>query len=64
MNAKKFLFESLIKERRAPCFEVLSSQIQILSNPTDYYLALHKLANDAEHRISMSALYMGTGKLE
>ena len=30
----------------------------------DYYLALHKLANDAEQRISMSALYIGTGKLE
>ena len=30
----------------------------------DYYLALHRLANDAERRISMSALYIGTGKLE
>ena len=30
----------------------------------DYYLALHRLANDAEKRISMSALYIGTGKLE
>ena len=38
--------------------------MQIISSPTDYYLALHKLANDAEKRISMSALYLGTGKLE
>jgi hypothetical protein len=43
---------------------VLSSQIQIISDPTDYYLALHKLCNEATHRISMTALYLGTGKLE
>jgi len=35
-----------------------------LDHPLDYYLALHKLANNAEQRISMSALYLGTGKLE
>ena len=38
--------------------------MQIISNPQDYYLALHKLASDAERRISMSALYLGTGNLE
>ena len=64
MKARQFLFENLVKQRRSQCFEVLSSQIQILSNPTDYYLALHKLVNDAQQRISMTALYMGTGKLE
>lgn len=58
------MFEHLVKGRRAPCFEVLSSQVQIITEPQDYYLALHKLANDAEHRISMTALYLGTGKLE
>ena len=35
-----------------------------MTNPQDYYLALHKLAKDAEKRISMSALYLGTGNLE
>ena len=64
MKVRQLLFDHLIKARRAPCFEVLSSQIQIITEPTDYYLALHKLANDAEHRISMTALYLGTGKLE
>ncbi len=58
------LFENLVKKRRSPCFEILSSQLQILTEPTDYYLALHKLTNEATHRISMTALYLGTGKLE
>ena len=35
-----------------------------MTSPQDYYLALHKLADDAEKRISMSALYLGTGNLE
>ena len=63
-KAHKFVYDNLIRERKSPCFELYSSQMQIISNPTDYYLALHKLANDAERRISMSALYIGTGKLE
>eukprot|EP00347_Sterkiella_histriomuscorum_P003103 403365574 len=63
-KAQEFLFNNLIKERKSPCFEVRSSQIQILKDPVDYYLALHKLAKQSELRISMSALYMGTGNLE
>ena len=54
----------MIKERRSPCFEVQSSQIQILRDPVDYYLALHKLTRQARERICMSGLYLGTGKLE
>ena len=54
----------MIKERKSPCFELYSSQVQIITSPQDYYLALHKLAGDAERRISMSALYLGTGNLE
>ena len=64
MKAKEILFSRLIKERRSPCFEIQSSQLQIITDPTDYYLALHKLSNQATHRISMTALYLGTGKLE
>jgi CDP-diacylglycerol---glycerol-3-phosphate 3-phosphatidyltransferase len=54
----------LIKERKSPCFEVRSSQIEILKDPVDYYLALHKLTKQAQLRVAMSALYLGTGKLE
>ena len=61
---QRFLFNKLVKERKSPCFEVQSSQIKIINDPQEYYLALHKLAADAEQRISMSALYLGTGKLE
>lgn len=62
--AQRFIYDELVKERKSPCFELYSSQIQIISNPQDYYLALHKLAGDAQKRITMSALYLGTGKLE
>ena len=58
------MFNHLIKERKSPCFEVRSSQIEILKDPVDYYLALHKLTKQAQLRVAMSALYLGTGKLE
>ena len=45
---QRFLFDKLVKERKSPCFEVQSNQIKIISDPTEYYLALHKLTNDAE----------------
>lgn len=63
-KSQQFLFNHLIKERKSPCFEVNSSQIEILKDPIDYYLALHKLTSESKQRISMSALYLGTGKLE
>ena len=37
------LFEECVKKRRNPCFELHSSQIQILKEPIDYYLALNVL---------------------
>ena len=40
-QAQQFLFQHLVKERKSPCFEVRSSQIEILKDPVDYYLALH-----------------------
>ena len=58
------IFEKMIKERKSPWFEVFSSQIEIISTPEDYYLALHKLMLESQFRINMSALYIGTGKLE
>lgn len=42
-QCQQFLFNHLIKERKSPCFEVNSSQIEIIKDPLDYYLALHKL---------------------
>ena len=64
-NSLKFLFNHLVKERKSPCFEVSDSrQILILQEPLDYYLALNKLIQNSKKRISMSALYIGNGKLE
>jgi hypothetical protein len=36
----KFLFELNVKKKKLPCFEVFSSQIEILNQPMDYYLAV------------------------
>ena len=58
------IFDKMIKERKSPWFEVFGSQIEIISTPEDYYLALHKLMLESQFRINMSALYIGTGKLE
>ena len=40
----KTLFENNIKSKKLPCFEVYSSQIEILNLPMDFYLAI--LVND------------------
>lgn len=44
-RSQRFVFDNLIKSRKAPCFEVYSSQIQIIQEPVDYYLALHVSLN-------------------
>jgi hypothetical protein len=36
----KLLFEQNIKNKKLPCFEVYSSQIEILNQPFDFYLAI------------------------
>jgi hypothetical protein len=33
-------FEKNIKNKKLPCFEVYSSQIEILNQPFDFYLAI------------------------
>ncbi len=39
-DTMKLFFENNIKNKKLPCFEVYSSQIEILQQPMDYYLAL------------------------
>jgi hypothetical protein len=36
----KGFFENNIKNKKLPCFEVYSSQIEILNQPFDFYLAI------------------------
>ena len=74
----KILFNNNIKHKKVPCFEVFSSQIEILNRPFDYYLAiivitpifimfnsnLKKLIRSAQFRITISSLYIGTGQME
>lgn len=63
-KSQAFLFNHLVKDRKSPCFGVNSSQIKVFKEPVDYFLALNRLTSKSKHRISMSALYLGTGKLE
>lgn len=35
-----YLFNKSVKGKKNPCFEVYSSQIEILSQPMDFYLAI------------------------
>lgn len=68
----KFMFESNILNKKLPCFEIYSSQVEILTQPMDFYLAiivnidviLKKLIKQAKERICISSLYLGTGKIE
>ena len=50
----------MIWEHKLPCFEVKSNQIEIITTPIDYYIALHKLIQSSQEWISMQALYLGT----
>ena len=36
----KDIFEFNIKTKKIPCFEVYSSQVEILNQPFDFYLAI------------------------
>lgn len=60
----QILFDELVKVKKNPCFEVSSNQIEIITAPVDYYLALHKLISMSERRISMSSLYLGLSNKE
>lgn len=36
----RYLFDKNVKGKKLPCFEVYSSQIEILSQPMDFYVAI------------------------
>jgi CDP-diacylglycerol--glycerol-3-phosphate 3-phosphatidyltransferase len=54
----------LVVKHKIPCFEVYSSQIEIIEEPFDFYLSMIKLIKSAKERIVISSLYLGTGKME
>jgi hypothetical protein len=35
-----YFFSKNIKQKKVPCFELYSSQIEILNQPMDFYLAM------------------------
>ena len=49
---------------RLPTYWVKTSNIAILSTPTEFYETLLKHSQTAKKRISLAALYLGTGQLE
>ncbi|KAL3658523.1 hypothetical protein V7S43_016407 [Phytophthora oleae] len=56
------LFRSLAQHSRV--FPLCSSDVSLLSTPTDFYQQLLHNIQHAETRISISSLYLGTGQLE
>ncbi|OWZ06060.1 Phosphatidylglycerolphosphate synthase, partial [Phytophthora megakarya] len=45
-------------------FPLRSSDVALLASPTDFYQQLLRNIQRAEHRVSISSLYLGTGQLE
>ncbi|CAH0750773.1 unnamed protein product [Diatraea saccharalis] len=50
--------------RLAPCFPVHSSKINIITDPRNFYTKLCENFQNANSRISIASLYIGTGALE
>ncbi|XP_042214342.1 CDP-diacylglycerol--glycerol-3-phosphate 3-phosphatidyltransferase, mitochondrial-like isoform X1 [Homarus americanus] len=50
--------------RHCPAFPVNGSKVRVITDPQEFYRELLSRAGSASHRISMSSLYLGTGKLE
>ena len=58
MNTLSFLAQE------APGFAVRGSQVRIITEPSIFYLELCKRASSAKRRITLAALYLGTGTRE
>lgn len=58
--------QSLLHSLRfhTPLFRLNTAQIEILRDPVDFYVALHKGVRAATSRIVWSSLYIGTGHME
>ncbi|XP_069940156.1 CDP-diacylglycerol--glycerol-3-phosphate 3-phosphatidyltransferase, mitochondrial isoform X3 [Cherax quadricarinatus] len=47
-----------------PVFPISGSKVRVITNPNEFYRELLNKAKNASHRICLSSLYLGTGKLE
>ncbi|XP_042883700.1 CDP-diacylglycerol--glycerol-3-phosphate 3-phosphatidyltransferase, mitochondrial-like [Penaeus japonicus] len=47
-----------------PAFPICGSKVRVITNPKEFYQELLDQASRSSRRISMSSLYLGTGKLE
>nr|XP_027227603.1 CDP-diacylglycerol--glycerol-3-phosphate 3-phosphatidyltransferase, mitochondrial-like [Penaeus vannamei] len=50
--------------QHCPVFPISGSKVRIITSPKEFYQELLDRASRSSHRISMSSLYLGTGKLE
>ncbi|XP_064089434.1 CDP-diacylglycerol--glycerol-3-phosphate 3-phosphatidyltransferase, mitochondrial-like isoform X2 [Macrobrachium nipponense] len=55
-------FQWLIKH--CPVFPINGSKVRVITEPNEFYSELISKASKARNRISLSSLYLGTGKLE
>lgn len=50
--------------QHCPVFPINGSKVRVITDPNEFYAELVAKASSASERISMSSLYLGTGKLE
>ncbi|PVD39134.1 hypothetical protein C0Q70_01762 [Pomacea canaliculata] len=50
--------------QHAPCFPICGDQVQVLTEPTQFFEVLKVKARKAKRRITLASLYLGTGPLE
>lgn len=48
----------------APCFPVKASKLNIITDPRKFYDTLCERFRNANHRVSIASLYIGTGDME
>lgn len=48
----------------SPCFPLCASQVELIQEPDKFYDRLVDLCTNAQHRISITSLYLGVGQLE
>lgn len=61
---RDFAFDYQRRVNELPIFKFPVESLEVLSEPLDFYAALHQGCRDAKFRIVFSSLYWGTGEME
>ena len=64
LHGENFADASGRQEMHAPAFFLSPQSVQVLSTPNEFYEEIIRNIKSSRQRISMAALYIGTGKME